>query len=85
MILQTVITSTALTGKTRTLQALDGDKYQINLLSAADAYEPEENTEMEQEAMEMVQSQLVGIVRFSQFQFHHIVYSFLKDDIFFES
>jgi hypothetical protein len=59
LFVQTLVTTATLTGKTRSLQAYDGDEFQVNLLSAAEAYVPPENTE-QFDAMELVQSQLVS-------------------------
>ena len=53
---QTLVTTTALTGKTQALQADAGESYQVELLSAAEAYAADD---AEVDAMELVQSQLV--------------------------
>ena len=55
---QTLVTTTALTGKTQALQADAGESYQVELLSAAEAYTPAAD-DAEVDAMELVQSQLV--------------------------
>ena len=55
---QTLVTTTALTGKSQALQADAGESYQVELLSAAEAYTPAVD-DAEVDAMELVQSQLV--------------------------
>ena len=54
---QTLVTSAALTGKTKALKTDCGDRYQVELLSAAKAYTPADNADID--VAELVQSQLV--------------------------
>ncbi|KAK7104878.1 DNA annealing helicase and endonuclease ZRANB3-like [Littorina saxatilis] len=54
---KTLVTSTALTGKTQALQADAGDSFQVELLSAAEAYTPAENAENNIDIMGFLQSQ----------------------------
>nr|KAG5712773.1 hypothetical protein BaRGS_007370 [Batillaria attramentaria] len=52
----TLVTSAALSGKTRALQADAGSSYQVDLLSAADEYKPSDNSDIDISAF--LQSQL---------------------------
>ena len=42
-VFQTIVTSTTLTGRSQQMEADAGDKYQIDVLSNADAWVPKEN------------------------------------------
>ncbi|KAL8559599.1 hypothetical protein ACOMHN_008310 [Nucella lapillus] len=53
---KTIVTSTALTGRRQALQAEAGDRYQVELLSAADAYTPAEE-DAEIDITQLIQSQ----------------------------
>ncbi|KAK7505565.1 hypothetical protein BaRGS_00003310 [Batillaria attramentaria] len=53
---KTLVTSAALSGKTRALQADAGSSYQVDLLSAADEYKPSDNSDIDISAF--LQSQL---------------------------
>ena len=57
--MQTLVTSAALTGKTKALKTDCGDRYQVELLSAAEAYTPVDNADID--VAELVQSQLVRL------------------------
>ncbi|XP_076443122.1 DNA annealing helicase and endonuclease ZRANB3-like [Babylonia areolata] len=52
---KTIVTSTTLTGKRQALQADAGDRYQVELLSSADAYTPEDNSDID--ISQLIQSQ----------------------------
>jgi len=57
--LQTIVTSTTLTGRKRKLEAEDGDRYQVDVLSNADVWVPSANADTSSEITQCLQTQLV--------------------------
>jgi len=56
VVFQTIVTSTTLTGQKRKLEALAGDKYQVDVLSNADAWVPTDNTDTSANNNSLLQS-----------------------------